>query len=273
LTQAAGMGDGVLLQAGSCSARCSIVEADSRAFGAAVGRVDDLRLDGPDGRQEVVTGIAEWLRDQSVAVASSRLDHVRLAETMALESIGFRFVEMILRPRRDLAGYEGTTSNELHTRIAQPSDLPALQEIAATAFDTGRYALDPRLPRGPSAARYAGWVSDALDHPRQRTWVGIDAGRLVGFFVVEREEEQIYWHLTAVAADVQGRGIGRRLWRAMLGRHRDEGIGSVSTRISAHNYRVLSLYSSLRFRFEAPEITLHWVVEGFGRGDGSVGAR
>ena len=51
----------------------------------------------------------------------------------------------------------------------------------------------------------------------------------------------MYWHLTAVAPDAQGRGVGRSLWRTMLLRHRAEGVGVVETTISGHNPAVMNL--------------------------------
>jgi RimJ/RimL family protein N-acetyltransferase len=68
-----------------------------------------------------------------------------------------------------------------------------------------------------------------------------------------------YWHLTAIAPAFQGRGYGKRVWREMLHFHQREGMKQIATTIAARNTPVLNLYASLGFRFQPPEITLHWL--------------
>ena len=86
------------------------------------------------------------------------------------------------------------------------------------------------------------------------------AGQLVGFFIVERRPSgDAYWHLTAVAAGWQGKGVGTSIWQTMLLRHRTEGVTSVETTISAHNLPAMNLYSRLGFSFTAAQTTFHWL--------------
>jgi ribosomal protein S18 acetylase RimI-like enzyme len=71
----------------------------------------------------------------------------------------------------------------------------------------------------------------------------------------------VYWHLTAVAPEWQGQGIGMSLWQTMLRRHAAEGATSVRTTISGHNAPAMNLYSRLGFSFSAPQMTFHWLRE------------
>ena len=85
---------------------------------------------------------------------------------------------------------------------------------------------------------------------------------MVGFFIVERQSDHgMYWHLTAIDPDHQGRGVGLDLWRTRLLRHRAEGVTSVETTISAHNVAALNLYARLGFTFTAPMMTFHRVLD------------
>ena len=68
-----------------------------------------------------------------------------------------------------------------------------------------------------------------------------------------------YWHLNAVATELQGKGYGRRAWSAMLQHAQANGARRVRTSIVARNHRVLNLYARLGFRFPPPLMTLHWV--------------
>ena len=83
---------------------------------------------------------------------------------------------------------------------------------------------------------------------------------MAGFFIVEeRPDGSVYWHLTAIAPASQGKGIGKRLWSAMVRRCVDSGASRIETTISAHNTPVMNIYAGLGFRFGSPRLTLHWV--------------
>ena len=134
--------------------------------------------------------------------------------------------------------------------------------MAHDAFTTGRFLLDARLDPELSRRRYANWVRTSFGNSSHQVLVGELDGRPVGFFVLEREaDDRVYWHLTAVAPDAQGRGVGLSLWRTMLLRHRAEGVGVVETTVSGHNPAVMNLYARLGFSFTAPQMTLHWLRE------------
>ena len=82
---------------------------------------------------------------------------------------------------------------------------------------------------------------------------------VVAFFVVEYPEQgHCFWSLVGLAPGLQGQGLGKRVWRTMLGWHKKNGIDTISTSISSHNSTVLNLYISLGFRFPAPHMTFHW---------------
>ena len=251
---------GRVLEAGSCRVVCVGVPEDLSTFGFPVARID-VETWGDDGAATVIAEIVSWLRGGGVRIASSRLDHQRLSTSIALESIGFRFVEMILRPRLATEPWRNADLGSIVIRAAARNDLDALRVIAGSAFDTGRYALDPRLSARASGDRYADWVERALDSDRQEVWVGDEDGSIAGLFVTEARDDGMYWHLTGIAPTHQGRGLGPRLWKGMLRRHANAGLSTVRTRISAHNYRVLDLYAALGARFDAPEMTFHWVAD------------
>ena len=101
------------------------------------------------------------------------------------------------------------------------------------------------------------------EHAAKHTQPGLlkilDDETLIAFFIIEAKEDgSVYWHLTVVSPEFQGRGYGRRTWLAMLRQHNEKGHNAVSTTISARNISALNLYSSLSFRFSPPDMTFHW---------------
>ncbi|MBV5350282.1 GNAT family N-acetyltransferase, partial [bacterium] len=111
-----------------------------------------------------------------------------------------------------------------------------------------------------ASVRYGNWVVNSLDHPRQSLLKVVDGENIVALFIVEQlASGKVYWHLTAVAPQYQGKGLGWRAWRAMMHYHQLQGIGVIETTISARNIRVLNLYARLGARFLPPEMTFHFM--------------
>jgi len=229
---------------------------DSEIFGFGVAQIDSIELGVGDPAEDFLE-FQRWCREQSIRLSSCRLSHDRLRESAWLESRGFRFIEMVYRPRLDLLQQESSPTSALVIDRALASDLPALDEIAGLAFTTGRFHLDPFLDRGLNGKRYRSWVRSSLANPDHQVLKATLGGALVGFFVVEETNETAYWHLTAMAPPFQGQGIGESLWRAMMARHRQAGMRVVETTISAHNVAVINLYAKLGFRFGEAQMTFH----------------
>ena len=255
---------------GRALADCAIVSWDSDAFGFPVASIDRIILGAESDNVSLLRAMESWRLGIGARLMSCRLDHRQLKESMALEAIGFRFVEYVLRPRLQLRAAAAEPDPDIWVGPAVTREVDEVAAIAERSFETGRFAVDWRVPPHLSGRRYAAWVRSSIGHPSQRLHVARVGSEVVGFFITEADTHGgVYWHLTAVAPRWQGKGIGRRLWESMLRLHGAEGANAVETRISGHNPRVLNLYAKLGFSFQAPEMTLHWVTSD---GLGSSGA-
>jgi GNAT superfamily N-acetyltransferase len=234
---------------------------DSESFGFRVAQVDDIEVWDLNLAGQQIGALTAWLLDGDFRVASCRLAHDRLKESSLLEALGFRFIEIVFA--MELATQSlPTLSNQqasLRWRRAEIQDLPALQEIAAEAFVTGRWNVDWHVGPRLAGRRYADWVARSLSNPSHEVLIPLVRDRIVGLFIVETgEDNTVYWHLTAVAPDSQGHGVGREMWASMVERHRAAGMSTVRTTISAHNLPVLNLYAKQGWKFRENRITLHW---------------
>ncbi|QVL50079.1 MAG: GNAT family N-acetyltransferase [Thiocapsa sp.] len=233
---------------------------DTAVYREPVVQVEEFELIDPKGAISDYTEFQSWLDVERISIVGCRLAHEQLRESMFLEAHGFRFVEMVLHPRLDRLQGLTIPEDDLKIAPADTTDLANLQEIAECAFGHERYHVDPRLDPRLGDKRYGRWVRNSHHHPTQRLLKVLDGERLVGLFIVERQADlTVYWHLTAIAPQWQGRGYGRRVWMAMLHHHQVEGFETVTTTISARNIPVLNLYAKLQFRFMPPEMTFHWV--------------
>jgi RimJ/RimL family protein N-acetyltransferase len=233
---------------------------DSRVCGYPVLQISSIQLTGHDAGRDLK--IFERERDRlGAGLVSCRLSHESLRESMLLEDHGFRFIEMLYQPEFDLAGYRSKAEQStLEISRAREDELDVLRAIARTAFQNERFKMDPRLDPEVSDQRYQTWVASSMHHPTQELYAIRAEDRPVAFFVTEMlDDGTCYWHLNAVASDMQGRGYGKRAWQGMLQFAADAGAKRVQTCIVARNYRVLNLYASLGFRFPPPLMTFHWV--------------
>ena len=199
-----------------------------------------------------------WCAQNRVKLVSCRLPHDQLRECGFLEQQGFRFIELNYRPI--LVGLDAfKTDREIDVHQADLEDLEEISAFAGQIFTSGRLHVDPQVGPEIGNRRYSAWAANAFRHPGQRVLKCCMEGRTVAFMVVEQPvPTSRFWSLVGLAPGLQGRGLGRRVWRAVLAFHRDEGATEVSSSISSHNVAVHNLYASLGFRFPAPSITLHW---------------
>lgn len=245
-------------EADGAALECFLVPWDTQIFEFPVAQISRLELGEGADPGMILRKFDAWCAGQDVRLVSCRLDHTRLRESMALEDVGFRFVEMVHEPRLDLADRVAAPRRMLQVGEAAEDDLAAIEEVAHAAFTTGRFLLDWRLPPELSRRRYAAWVRNSFEDPGHEVLKATVDGELVGFFIVEaRPDGSVYWHLTAIAPRWQGKGMGMSLWRTMLLRHRTNGATSVSTTISGHNPPALNLYARLGFKFGAAQMTFH----------------
>lgn len=240
----------------------NLVPWDAEAFGFPVAQIYELEVIDSSLVMESYREFEQWMDAGGIRIVSCRLPHDRLRESIFLESRGFRFIEMVLHPTIEKLQSLNIASDDLVIVPALESDLPVMRDIAERAFGYERYHVDPRLDPGLGDVRYGRWVTNSLNHPRQCLLKVMKGGHIVALFIVESgENRSVYWYLTAIAPEWQGRGYGQRVWRAMLRHHQAEGQDSVMTTISARNVAVLNLYAKLGFRFLPPEMTFHWVRE------------
>lgn len=252
--------DSFTLASSSLLLDASIVPWDSAIYQFPIASILNFQVLDPSDSVKAYAGFEDWLNAHQCRMVSCRLGHEKLRESMFLEDRGFRFLEMMLHPVFDGLQSLKIPDQALNVLPATSDDIDEVLAIAESAFTNERFYIDPRLPRDCSHQRYGRWARSALNHPRQKLLKIMDEDVLVAFFVVEEDDAQsAYWHLTAVSPLQHGKGYGHRTWLSVLKYHQDNGMKQVRTSIAARNSAVLNLYSKLNFRFQAPEMTFHWI--------------
>jgi GNAT superfamily N-acetyltransferase len=238
----------------------AVVPWDTAIFGFGVGQITRIAVREARSAGQEFDRFSEWVDRQRLSLVSCRLPHDALVESMFLEARGFRFVEMTLHPYLADVQCASPPDDPLVAMAADAADLPVLEAIADTAFTHERIYMDPRLGPELSDRRYRSWIRTSLLEPRpaERVVKFLSDGQVAGFFVEETLDDCRYWRLTALAQTFRGGGFGRRVWTTAILKAKADGVRQIRTTIAARNSRVMGLYGRLGFRFEPPNMTLHW---------------
>lgn len=237
-----------------------IVPWDSDIFGFPVAAIQTIELHDAGQARGAFDLYQEWVRDRSIELVSCRLPHDQVGVSMFLERHGFRFVEMVLHPTMRGLQLIPDIDTALRVEPVLEREVPIVAAMAEHAFGYERYHMDPRVDSRLADLRYGRWIQNSFADERQVLFKVVCAESILGFFVIEnRQDGMVYWHLTAVNPDFKGKQLGMAIWRTMMAYHRNSGMDSIITTVSARNTPVLNLYSKLNFRFAPPEVTLHWL--------------
>ncbi len=257
--------DELAIDTPALAVRYHLAPWDAPTVGGPVAVISDIEVRDRDRALDAFVAFRDWCTVGKVSLVSCKLPHHRLVESGFLESQGFRFIELNYRP--ELTGLQSSVAgvaDEYVVDVAMAEDERPIAEIAGQIFDAGRFHQDPLIDPRVGDLRYRRWVSNAFLNPRQTVLKCRRGDEIKAFFVVESPaQDRRFWSLVGLAPGLGGRGVGTRIWRAMLQWHRAEGVDHVSTSISSLNAPIFNLYVKLGFRFPSPTISLHWCP--FGR--------
>jgi dTDP-4-amino-4,6-dideoxy-D-galactose acyltransferase len=229
---------------------CDYLEWDSNFFGRRIGRVHGRFSPGDIGC------ILEWCEIERIdclylLAASDDAQAVAVAEKHGFQLVDIRITfEAALEPISKEAG--GTL------RLARPSDLELLKQIARSSFRDSRFYYDPGFEKTRCDDLFATWIEKSCK-------LGAD------FVLVAEEEEQpagfVTCHagpgetgsigLIAVGAAHQGRGLGRQLVTSALQALHARGLRFATVVTQGRNIRSQRLYQKCGFLSRSVELWYH----------------
>jgi L-amino acid N-acyltransferase YncA len=209
--------------------------------------------------------VAAWLSSLdagSPCLVCTKVDQqaVPLLEALAINR--FYPVEAVLELEGSLAKANTITRAPrvpARLRPATAADLPAFTAIAASAFWSDRFHLDPNLSNDAADQRYVGWIERAFaDGDPVFAFEREDGGAVVGFYHVRAvSDERVDLMLAAIDPSLTGLGLGAALYQSMMFECVRMGFKTAQTRIVARNLPVLNIFSRLNYSFSGATMALH----------------
>jgi hypothetical protein len=239
-------------------------DTDIFGFPVAVYQATVPELD-PAMREAFQPHFWSWMEDHGVLLCSCAAPAAYSFWRLCLPDAGFHFVDFTLQVT--LSGLSRVRLPEIRfeLRLAAPEDHSAIEALAAQSFSHGRYHADPLFPKLLADRRYLQWIRRALSgtDPADRVFVLGQPGEVLGFYHFTLEGDRSDLRLAAVAPDLRATMIGVDLYTATLRLLQDLGVRRVVSTISCANTGVMSVYSTLGFRFSNPEVVYHWHAPAF----------
>jgi len=248
-----------LIQTYSLTAEFFLVPWDTEILTQPVAEISRLEVKESEAAGRDFRTFSTWCDKHAITLCNCRIAHNQIVESMFLQAQGFRFIELNYQPQMNKLQELELPNDEIIIEPAADADRMILAEMAGSVFQHGRFHQDPRLGATLGNRRYRTWLLNAFELPHQKVLKCLLGGVIIAFFVVEYPEQgHCFWSLNGLAPGMQGKGLGKRVWRTMMRKHQQEGIETITTSISSHNIAVLNLYASLAFRFPVPYATFHW---------------
>lgn len=251
-----------LFSSSSLELQASKVLWDTDAFGYPVASIDKINFYHEYCPNTDFRAFMDWVDQEKIWLVSCRLPHNDIRTIMFLENHSFKFIEMVLHPIIHIKDCRTSNFEGFIVEPVKEDELNIIISMANKAFGFERYHIDPRVNSDAANLRYGSWVKNTLRLKEQKlVKIRLD-NDILGFFIIEKLSiDKFYWHLTALNPAFIGKGFGIGVWSAMISYCKDLGAKYAQTTISARNSRALNLYSRLNARFDAPEVTLHWVEQ------------
>lgn len=238
----------------------SKVPWDTKLFGLDVYALESWAL--ADETRDIKSG--DWrastldaLNGQS-AILTGRVPSKDDALRAALSAIGMSIVEWTLHPELDLETYKPMTNSQVVMRLASNDDIEWISTEAQDAFAVSRFFRDSNVSKHLAAKRFSLWVESSFDNPSKQVFVFEDhEHQPIGFFVVSATNESAHLELTAITAEMRGKGKSMSVWDSYLRYAKSIGVKVVTTNISAENSAVIGIYPKLGFRFGESSVAMH----------------
>lgn len=240
---------------------CHRIPWDSEFFGVPIAMVD-----GNQFTTARVAAVLAWCRQEHIRCAyflaeSNDSQTIRLAERS-----GFEFQDV--RITLELGSTGGKTpdlpASDITIRAGRIGDIPALRQIAATAYRDARFYFDRRFDRRQCDLLYAGWLESICQRGPEHVRIAERGQCIVGYVCCEFDglgAGRI--GLTGVEATNRGQGVGRRLVVDALRWFHERGIEHPTVVTQARNVPAQRLYQRCGFVTQAVHLWYHrWFGEG-----------
>ncbi len=239
------------------------LEWDSNFFGFNIAFLSCMHL-----TENIMHRIARFMEREEVRLVEY-LCNCHNAESVRLaEKYGFHFVDVRLTYRFDLKKNKevsGFNKDEnLKIRESCPDDALELVKIARNSYVDSRYYFDRNFTLEQCQRFYEDWILKSMKGEFDDiVFVALVNDKLAGLISCKKMSSDIgKIGIVGVAADFQGKGIGKYLVFKSLNWFKNEGCSQVDVITQGRNYAAQRLYQSIGFGTKTVQLWYHKWLKG-----------
>lgn len=228
---------------------------DSKFFGASIAALHTRRV-----TEDVIGFALERSRKAGVDCLYYLCDCHDPESVRLAERAGFHFVDIRLTFESDLARMPARPrlAPGVVLRPARPSDVPALQAIAAKTYIDSRYFFDQHFSRRLCERFYANWIRKACQGYADLVVVAARGREVLGYIsATRRTPATASIDLVSVAPGAGGSGLGKALVHAVQRWADSKSASEITVVTQGRNYAAQRLYQSCGFRTAKLELWYH----------------
>ena len=174
------------------------------------------------------------------------------------ESAGFFLVDVRLTIARPVGEAGGGRPPATTVRLAEPQDVPRLQEIARVSHHDSRLYADPHFARARCDDLYARWIERKCEGHADAVFVVDTEDGASGYLSCDLPEPGVgQLDLLAVAPQARGRGLAAALTAGALDWFRERGLSRARLVTQGRNANALGHFGRFGFVAERVELWLH----------------
>jgi dTDP-4-amino-4,6-dideoxy-D-galactose acyltransferase len=237
---------------------------DCEFFGREFAIITELNVEGLDRKGATAALLGELSRQaadrgythltlRSPADDWERIYGAQIAE-FSLVDFGIDFIKRVDSPVSDSSGM----------RLSRDEDLPALRELAASAFVHNRFAVDRAFSDREVRAFHREWVTNLHRGLAKAVLITEHGGEIAGFVACALQGGMGRIPLIAVQEKARGVGVGSALVKAALAWFSAAGATEVRVKTQVTNVNAAVLYERNGFVLDRAELTLTRALSGSG---------
>jgi dTDP-4-amino-4,6-dideoxy-D-galactose acyltransferase len=231
-------------------------EFDSNIFGLKVAKVNTAIFSDQDlslSRSVIETMLKEF-NENKVEYATLRLAQANYPLIHALEDVGFRLVDEMID--FEVSIDTSSCSVDPHVRKAIISDITELKMIARESWQITRFFNDSFLSTEKAKLLYELWIENSLrGKMADAVFVWQEETNICGYITLKKDG---HIPLVAVLPDHQGRGISRKMVKAVFNECKNLGIVKSYIETQVANISAIRSYQSCGFKPISSSLTLRW---------------
>ncbi|OLP66875.1 hypothetical protein BACPU_02340 [Bacillus pumilus] len=239
-------------------------EWESGIFDQHIFHVKFVEAESASAFKELMERFINWMRSEKCDFFFLRLEASEFQKNRIVQRLSHVYYVGGLT-RLEAPPAQIDLPSNLDVVIGQPDekDFDEAASLGDEAFVKSRYAMDPYLDQRVVRHFYQEWMRNNLHGRADINLVAKLNDEVVGLIQGMTRGDELALELFAMRPDVQGKGLGKKLFIEMMKVSYDRGHHVISAGTQLHNILAIQLYEKMGFRTTNAFLNYHvWPKKG-----------